>query len=64
MSHGRAAGRCCAPRRVLGLWPEGNFGQTIAEGSHRLWEAGVQLGAHGQMLGLDAHRERTLGRSR
>ncbi len=46
-------------RRTTHVWPEDNFGQTIAEGSHRLWEAGVpvQLGAHGQMLGLDAHWE-------
>lgn len=46
-------------RRTTVMWPEDYWAQTMAEGVRRLYEAGtsIQLGAHGQMMGLATHWE-------
>ncbi len=49
-------------RRSTHFWPDDQFSPKLAANLKRLHDAGVriQLGAHGQMLGLDAHWEMEL----
>lgn len=46
-------------RRTTHMWPEDFFARTMAASIKKLYEAGtsLQVGAHGQLLGLDTHWE-------
>lgn len=46
-------------RRTTHMWPEDYFARTMASSLRALYRGGtsLQLGAHGQLLGLDAHWE-------
>lgn len=46
-------------RRTIHMWPEDYFARTMASSLRKLYAAGtsLQLGAHGQLLGLDTHWE-------
>jgi len=46
-------------RRTTHMWPEDYFARTMASSLRKLYAAGtsLQLGAHGQLLGLDTHWE-------
>jgi WD40 repeat protein len=46
-------------RSPIRLWPEDMYAWTMAKEIKKLWANGtsLQLGAHGQMFGLDAHWE-------
>jgi imidazolonepropionase-like amidohydrolase len=46
-------------RRTTHMWPEDFFARTMASSLRKLYAAGtsLQLGAHGQLLGLDTHWE-------
>lgn len=46
-------------RRTTHMWPEEFFARTMASSLRKLYAAGtsLQVGAHGQLLGLDTHWE-------
>jgi Tol biopolymer transport system component len=46
-------------RRTTHMWPEDYYARTMASSLRKLYAAGtsLQLGAHGQLLGLDTHWE-------